>query len=216
MHAWAHFKTITHHRRLVREGCFRVGLYWQGLTHDLSKYFPSEFLVGAKYFQGTRSPNNAEREDIGYSSAWLHHKGRNKHHYEYWIDYSLHAPEPGGMLPCPMPDKYIAEMIMDRIAACKTYQGDAYTDKSPWEYYLEGKDPAPLHPYTRRNLEFFLRMLVEKGEEETFDYIKKVYLNRRKKRFRCFALQKRDMRSGRKGFKIRKYTEIGERKEKEN
>ena len=133
---WGHLKTVNRHRALVRKYCFRLGLYWQGLTHDLSKYSPSEFLVGAKYYQGTRSPNNAEREDIGYSSAWLHHKGRNKHHYEYWIDYSLHA-EPGGMLPCPMPKKYIAEMIMDRIAACKTYQGDNYTDRSPLEYYLQ-------------------------------------------------------------------------------
>ena len=74
MKAWQHFKTITHHRHLVRKECFRVGLYWQGLTHDLSKYSPTEFLVGAKYYQGTRSPNNAEREAIGYSTAWLHHK----------------------------------------------------------------------------------------------------------------------------------------------
>lgn len=176
MKAWQHFKTITHHRRLVRQGCFKIGLYWQGLTHDLSKYSPEEFLVGAKYYQGDRSPNNAEREALGYSSAWLHHKGRNKHHYEYWIDYSMHA---GGMIPCPMPDKYIAEMMMDRIAACKTYQGKAYTDKSPLEYYLKGHDPAPLHEYTKRNLEFLLHMLAEKGEDETFDYIKNVFLKKK-------------------------------------
>ena len=171
MHAWAHFKTITHHRHLVRKGCFRVGLYRQGLTHDLSKYSPSEFLVGAKYYQGTRSPNNAEREDIGYSSAWLHHKGRNKHHYEYWIDYSLHA-KPGGMLPCPMPDKYIAEMIMDRIAACKVYHKDAYTCKDPLLYYQSSQTPPPLHPKTKKMLEFLLHMLADRGEEETFRYIR--------------------------------------------
>ena len=85
----SHFITITHHKILVMQGCFKVGLYWQGLMHDLSKYEPSEFWVGAKYYQGTRSPNNAEREEKGYSGAWLHHKGRNKHHYEYWIDYSM-------------------------------------------------------------------------------------------------------------------------------
>ena len=45
-----HLKTINAHRKLVREGCFKVGLYWQGLTHDLSKYSPSEFIVGAKYY----------------------------------------------------------------------------------------------------------------------------------------------------------------------
>ena len=86
--AWKHFCTITKHKNLVLVGCFKVGLYRQGLLHDLSKYFPTEFLVGCKYYKGYMSPNNAEREDKGYSSAWLHHKGRNKHHMEYWIDYA--------------------------------------------------------------------------------------------------------------------------------
>ena len=102
--AWAHFKTITYHKYLVMQGCFKVGLYKQGLLHDLSKYSPTEFLVGARYYQGDRSPNNAEREEIGYSSSWLHHKGRNKHHYEYWIDYST-KEIPGGMAPAPMPNQ---------------------------------------------------------------------------------------------------------------
>ena len=77
-----HLKTINHHRFLVMKACFRVGLYRQGLLHDLSKYSPAEFLVGVRYFQGNRSPNDAERLDRGYSSARLHHKGRNKHHLE--------------------------------------------------------------------------------------------------------------------------------------
>ena len=55
MKFWKHFITVTRHRLLVCQGCFKVGLYWQGLTHDLSKYSPTEFLVGAKYFQGTRT-----------------------------------------------------------------------------------------------------------------------------------------------------------------
>lgn len=84
-----HFKTITEHKMLVMEHCFKLGLYRQGLMHDMSKYMPVEFLVGAKYYQGNRSPNNAEREEKGYSASWLHHKGRNKHHFEYWIDYQL-------------------------------------------------------------------------------------------------------------------------------
>ena len=83
---WHHFCTITHHKVLVLRHCFRVGLYWQGLVHDLSKYSPTEFKVGVQYYQGDRSPNTAERAELGYSTAWLHHKGRNKHHYEYWID----------------------------------------------------------------------------------------------------------------------------------
>ena len=147
----------------------------------MSKYSPSEFWVGVKYYQGDRSPNNAEREKKGYSSAWLHHKGRNKHHYEYWIDYSLHSV-PGGMIPAPMPRKYIAEMIMDRIAACKVYQGENYTADAPLKYYLRGKDPAPLHPFTRKWLEKFLHMLAEEGEEKTFAYMKNVFLKAPKTR----------------------------------
>ena len=99
------------------KGCFRVGLYRQGLAHDLSKYMPSEFWVGVKYYQGTQSPNNAERDVLGYSSAWLHHKGRNKHHYEYWLDYGIHAGD--GIVPVPMPKRYIVEMFIDRVAASK-------------------------------------------------------------------------------------------------
>ena len=128
---WKHFKTITHHRRLVRHGCFRVGLYWQGLTHDLSKYSPIEFWTGVRYYQGNRSPNTAEREAKGYSEAWMHHKGRNKHHFEYWTDIN---PATRRYEPVEMPRRYLAEMVMDRIAACKTYQGAAYTDGSPLAY----------------------------------------------------------------------------------
>ncbi|MCI9462270.1 MAG: catalase [Lachnospiraceae bacterium] len=174
---WMHFKTITYHKYLVMRGCFKVGLYKQGLMHDLSKYSPAEFIVGAKYYQGDRSPNNAEREEIGYSSAWLHHKGRNKHHYEYWIDYSTRGI-PGGMAPAPMPDKYIAEMLMDRIAACKVYHGSAYTDSAPLQYYESGKAKPPLHKSTRRKLEFFLKMLAAKGEDYTYAYIRKRFLKK--------------------------------------
>ena len=175
--AWQHFKTITYHKYLVMQGCFKVGLYKQGLLHDLSKYTPTEFLVGAKYYQGDRSPNNAEREVIGYSSSWLHHKGRNKHHYEYWIDYSTKG-FPGGMAPAPMPNKYIVEMLMDRIAACKVYHGEDYTTKAPLAYYELGKDMAPLHKVTRRKLEFLLHMLADKGEDYTFRYIRKRMLKK--------------------------------------
>ena len=173
MHVWRHFKTITYHKYLVMKGCFRVGLYRQGLLHDLSKYSPSEFLVGAKYYQGNRSPNNAEREDKGYSSAWLHHKGRNKHHYEYWIDYSAQELH-NGMVPAPMPQRYIIEMFIDRIAASKVYNGKAYTNRDPLAYYKKGAERMQvfLHPHTREVLERLLHMLAEEGEKETFSYIR--------------------------------------------
>ena len=154
-----------------------MGLYWQGLTHDLSKYMPSEFLVGAKYYQGTRSPNNAEREDKGYSAAWLHHKGRNKHHYEYWIDYSTKEIE-GGMRPAQMPVRYVIEMFMDRVAASKVYNKETYKDSDPLKYFMSGSSYDLLHPKTRRQLEILLRMLAKRGEKETFAYIRKRILKK--------------------------------------
>lgn len=173
MKVLGHLHTINHHKLLVMKSCFKVGLYKQGLLHDLSKYSPTEFLVGCKYYQGTRSPNNAEREATGYSKAWLHHKGRNKHHYEYWIDYSINKEE--GIIGQRMPKKYVIEMFLDRVAASKTYKGAEYTDKHPLEYYEEGaaKLGKMLHPDTAALLRFLLTMLAQKGEKETFQYIKK-------------------------------------------
>ena len=176
--AWKHFRTITYHKYLVMKGCFAVGLYRQGLMHDLSKYSPTEFLVGAKYFQGDRSPNNAEREEKGYSAAWLHHKGRNKHHYEYWIDYSTREV-PGGMAPVEMPVRYVAEMLMDRIAASKGYLGDRYTDAAPLQYFQSAKEPPVMHENTRKLLLQLLVMLAEKGEAETFSYVRKGLLGKK-------------------------------------
>lgn len=179
MSGWKHFQTITYHKYLVMKGCFAVGLYKQGLLHDLSKYSPAEFLVGAKYYQGTRSPNNAEREDIGYSSSWLHHKGRNKHHYEYWTDYNISNPDKP-VAPVRMPEKYVIEMFMDRIAASKVYNKGHYTDVDPLKYYRGSLEKAPefLHEDTRKELENLLMMLADSGEKETFRYIRENILKK--------------------------------------
>ena len=173
MKAWQHFKTITRHRWLVRGGCFRVGLYWQGITHDLSKYMPTEFMVGVRYFQGNRSPNAAEREEKGYSEAWMHHKGRNRHHYEYWTDMNRFTRVYESV---PMPRKYLVEMVMDRIAACRTYQGKAYTDASALIYFDKSAEKQLMHQQTRQELGHILTMLRDKGEKETFRYLRREVL----------------------------------------
>lgn len=175
-HAVKHFKTITKHKLLVMKECFRVGLYRQGILHDMSKYSPVEFLVGCRYYQGFQSPNNAERLDKGYSSAWLHHKGRNKHHFEYWIDYSV-SKKGNPMEGMKMPRTYVVEMLMDRIAASKTYKGDAYKDSDPLEYYLKGKHHYMMHPETARELEGMLRILADRGERTLYAYVRRVYLS---------------------------------------
>ena len=173
MKAWQHFKTITHHKWLVLKGCFRVGLYWQGITHDLSKYSPTEFLVGAKYYQGVRSPNAAEREDKGYSEAWMHHKGRNRHHFEYWTDMNRETKRYASV---PMPRKYLVEMIMDRRAACMVYQGSNYTQESPLKYFQKSPDREMMHPRLVKELGYILEMLAQQGEDTTFRYLKEEVL----------------------------------------
>lgn len=170
MHPFKHFRTITKHRHTVIRHCFKAGIGFQGLFHDLSKYSPTEFIPGAKYYQGTRSPNEGEREAIGYSTAWIHHQGRNRHHFEYWKDYD-HVTKL--IKPVPMPDKYIKEMFCDRVAASKTYLGKDYTDDAPLKYLQKGNKTRFIHPETQAKIEFLLTMLAEKGEKETFRYIRK-------------------------------------------
>lgn len=164
-----HFRTITKHRHKVIAHCARIGILWQGLRHDLSKYSPTEFWQGARFYQGTRSPNEGEREAYGYSIAWLHHKGRNRHHFEYWIDYN---PKTRQQEPVKMPLRFVAEMFCDRVAASKIYQGKNYTDDCALKYFERGKDHRKIHPETSDLLEKWLKMLAEKGEKETFAYIK--------------------------------------------
>ena len=173
MKSWKHFITITRHRWLVRAGCFKVGLYWQGLVHDLSKYAPTEFRIGARYFQGNRSPNAAERQEKGYSTAWMHHKGRNRHHYEYWTDMN---PQTKVYESVQMPRKYLAEQIMDRRAACVVYQGKDYTDASAYIYFMKSRERELMHPENRKQLECLLGMLKDRGEKETFSYIRNHFL----------------------------------------
>ena len=179
MDFWGHLKTVAHHRALVCQGCFRVGLYRQGLTHDLSKFSPTEFWQGVKYYQGTRSPNAAEREEKGYSQAWMHHKGRNKHHFEYWTDIN---PATRQYEPVEMPRKYLAEMVMDRISASQVYNDGTYNDRMPLEYYERNKDKLWfVHEKTKRDLSRILTILAEEGEDAMYDYVKYVYLGKKRK-----------------------------------
>ena len=169
--AFLHFKTITRHRHKVIAHCAKAGILWQGLFHDLSKYLPAEFIPGARFCTGTRSPNEGEREAYGYSLAWMHHKGRNRHHFEYWTDYN---PKVKRVEPVKMPLRFVVEMFCDRVAASKIYQGKNYKPTHPLEYFELGRSHRIIHPETSDLLEKLLRMLAEKGEEETFVYIRRL------------------------------------------
>ena len=135
----------------------------------MSKYSPTEFLPGIKYYTGKRSPNEGERAEYGFSLAWIHHKGRNKHHFEYWTDYN---PVSKLVEPVEMPIRYVAEMFCDRVAAGKIYNGDKYTDDSPLEYFMKAKHRRVIHPKTSDLLEGLLVMLKDYGEEYTFEYLR--------------------------------------------
>ena len=143
---FGHLHTINMHRRKVIVNCFRAGIPIRGLLHDLSKYSPTEFWNGVKYFQGMRSPNEAEREDIGYSRAWMHHKGRNRHHFEFWTDYD---PVTRLCQPVKMPVS------------------------SPLQYFLKGKQRRIIHSETSDLLEGWLTLLAEQGEEAVFAEIRR-------------------------------------------
>ena len=172
MHLYDHLHTVNAHRRWVRRYCFKLGLVWQGLIHDLSKYSPTEFWRSAKYYQGFRSPNDQERRENGVSISWLHHKGRNRHHFEYWIDYCLRENGSVYIGGCKMPKKYVAEMFCDRIAACRVYQGDAYSDASAYDYFVRTKGRFWIHEETSALLGRWLLLLKEQGEDAAFARIR--------------------------------------------
>lgn len=164
---WGHFSTITRHKWKVTKLCFRCRLYKQGLLHDLSKYSPIEFCAGVRFYQGFRSPIGKEKEVRGYSAGWLHHKGRNRHHWEYWVDFNRQ-----GIYAIKMPMCYQIEMICDRIAASKTYKKAAYTDGSPLEYFLWERHRVLMHPETEELTFTLLTYLKEHGEKATLQHMR--------------------------------------------
>ena len=165
-----HFSTITRHRHQVIKHCAKAGILWQGLKHDLSKYSPTEFIPGVKFYTGTKSPNEGERKAYGYSLAWMHHKGRNRHHYEYWYDYNVETHK---YEPMKMPFRFVAEMFCDRLAACKIYNGKRYKETDAIEYFNKGNPHRIIHPETGEEIRMLLQMVADEGEDKTFTYIRK-------------------------------------------
>ena len=164
--ALSHLKTINRHKAKVTWLCFRCHLYKQGILHDLSKYTPIELKTGFQYYQGFRSPIDAEKEEKGYSLGWLQHKGRNKHHWEYWLDFGKE-----GIYACKMPTNYVIEMFCDRVAASMNYQKENYTDRSALDYYLQGRDKIIIHPETDALILHLLEYLADNGLDATIQYI---------------------------------------------
>ena len=165
-----HLHTIVHHKRLVRSMCFKCGMYKQGLLHDLSKYSFQEFWPSVKYFQGNRSPITYEKELIGYSTCWLHHKGRNKHHWEYWVDRKQYD-----LVSIKMPFNYMLESVLDKIAASKTYQKQNYTTDYPVSFFRKSYEYKVMNAETANQIETLLQYLKDNGEKQTLNYIKTLF-----------------------------------------
>lgn len=154
-----HIHTVNVHRFEVFKLCVKVGIPFRGLVHDLSKYSIEELSESVKYYtDGKKSPLKTSKEINGFSKAWLHHKGRNKHHFEYWYDYTAKDSMP------IIPFKYMLEMICDRIAATKTYNKENYNNKMPYDYFMKGKDSYKLNDNLKTFLEEVFLKLSEEGE----------------------------------------------------
>lgn len=169
---WLHFKKICIHKYWVGKYCFKMRLYWQGITHDLSKFSPIEFFESAKYYQGNRSPIDACKEENGVSYGWQHHKGRNPHHYEYWVDNL----DNGGK-PLLMPKKYLKEMLADYLGAGRAYMGKDFTYLKELEWWKQKNlKPLMMHPMTKAFLTTaFSELTCFENEQEVFQKIDQIY-----------------------------------------
>ena len=152
-----HFMVITRHKWVVFKLCCKVGQPWRGLVHDLSKYSPTEFWEGVKYFNGKHSPITDAKKDKGYSQAWLHHKGRNKHHTDYWVDLS--APDKTPIIPY----QYVAEMLCDKLAAGMVYKGKDWTNEYELDYWLNERDKTLVNDQVEALITEFLTQVSKDG-----------------------------------------------------
>ena len=166
-----HLHLINKHKWYVFKLCFKAGIPLRGLVHDLSKYSPTEFFESVKYFDGNHSPIVESKKENGYSKAWLHHKGRNKHHFEYWID--LNAPDKTPIIPY----KYTVEMICDTLAAGIVYKGKNWYPKYQLEYFNNRKDKAYINEKIKKVLEETYKEVALNGINKTINKknLKKIY-----------------------------------------
>lgn len=169
-----HLHTINKHRWYVFLYSVKAGIPFRGLVHDFSKYSPTEFWESVKYFDGSRSPIHFAKIEKGYSIAWLHHKGRNKHHFEYWEDIKK-----DGRFGAFIPYKYAVECICDKIAACRVYNGDNFNKKQPYEYWnrVDKQNVIVIHPGIMEFMEIILKKISVSGINDTLKskYLKEVY-----------------------------------------
>lgn len=175
INAFKHTKRILRHKYFVFKYCCKLGIPWQGITHDLSKFSPTEFIESIKYYQEGISPIDVAKKEKGYANAWFHHKGQNPHHCEYWTDH--YGTKPSAV---QMPDKYVRELIADYIGAAKAYFGEEnFTYKNEIEWWNKKKETLLLHPKTEELIDYIFYILdrEEKRENTVFNMLRTVYKN---------------------------------------
>lgn len=152
---------VIRHKWYVMVECFRMGIYWRGLTHDLSKFLPSEFIPYARNFYGkylsfdqlsfdARQRGVRTKEDVkrDFKEAWLKHQHRNPHHWQYWI---LQNDTDGRELMV-IPTAYLKEMVADWIGAGRAITGK----REAISWYKKSKDKIVVHHDMIAYIEFFL------------------------------------------------------------
>lgn len=150
-----YLRYVIRHKWFVLVECFKFGIYWQGLIHDISKFLPSEFLPYMEHFFGSKIGISRGRDETGYYKptdtgdaafdfAWLLHQKRNKHHWQWWC-----LPEDeGGIKVLEMPLKYRKEMLSDWRGA-----GRAQGTPSVNKWYEKNKSRMSLGSDTREWIE---------------------------------------------------------------
>ena len=162
MKYFKYLKYVLRHKYFVMVECFKVGLYWRGIMHDISKFYPSEFIPYARYFYGEYQtseeifnnlpdggfPLSKEVVKRQFDFAWLKHQKRNPHHWQWWLLQN----DTDGFVALDMSDVYIKEMICDWIGA-----GKAITGKREYkEWYEKNKDKMIFSAGTKAKVEFFV------------------------------------------------------------
>lgn len=165
MKAIKHFIKICKHKYWVGYYCFKFGIPWRGIKHDMSKFSPIEFFESVKYYQGSSSPIDACKKVNGWSKAWQHHKGRNDHHYEYFVDNL-----DNGGTAIQMPFECALELVADYLGAGRAYMGKDFTYKKEYEWWLKKKEkPLLMHPQTKEFIEWSLNCMQNENARDQAD-----------------------------------------------
>jgi len=162
----AYLSYVLRHKWFVMIECWRHGLIWRGLVHDLSKFRPSEWFPYARYFYAKDGSPEQRRDSTGYYKphdtgnaafdfAWLLHQKRNRHHWQWWI---LPTDEEGGKV-LEMSTVYRTEMVCDWIGAGRA-QGHG-RDVTRW--FRENRHKMRFHQITSWMVDYAVHH--ERGEE---------------------------------------------------